>query len=448
MSSKRQRRRRFEAREVEVEIESLSPEGRGVARVDGKTVFVFGALPSERVRVRISKRKRNYDEAKTLEVLEAAPERIQPRCEAFGICGGCSLQHLSGDDQVAHKQRALLAMMTHAGIEVGKVLPPLRGPAWGYRQKARLGVKNVPGKGRVLVGFRERETPYIADMRRCEVLLPAVGERLEALSELIGMLDARARIPQIEVAADDARVQLVLRHLDPLSEQDLELLRQFAEETGFYLQLQPGGPQSVLDLYPEAQSMAFDPLGDGRIRIGFQATDFVQVNQAINRQMVARALEMLDPGPADSVLDLFCGLGNFTLPLALGAARVTGVEGDPDMVARARDAARANGITNTEYYAADLEQADPQYPWMRRRYALILLDPPRSGARKMAQIIGGFGARRIVYLSCQPSSLVRDAAIICAQGYRLAHLGVVDMFPQTAHVESMAVFEQRPGATA
>ena len=442
----RRRRRRFEEREVE--IESLSPEGRGVARVNGKTVFVFGALPGERVLARVQKSNRRFDEASTVEVIEASAARIQPRCEAFGRCGGCSLQHLSADDQVTHKQGALLDMMSHAGVEVGDLLPPLRGPAWGYRQQARLGVKYVAAKGRVLVGFRERDTPFVADMRRCEVLLPAVGERLEELSELIGRLEARARIPQIEVTADETRVQLVLRHLEPLSEHDLALLREYARETGFYLQLQPGGPETVHDLYPEAQALAYDPLGDGRIRIGFRATDFVQVNQHINRQMVARALELLDPGPADGVLDLFCGLGNFTLPLALRSARVTGVEGDPQMVARAREAASANGITNTEYYAADLEQADAQYPWMRRRYERILLDPPRSGARGMAEMIGAFGAGRIVYLSCQPSSLVRDAAIICAQGYRLARLGVVDMFPQTAHVESMAVFEQRPGATA
>jgi 23S rRNA (uracil1939-C5)-methyltransferase len=394
----------------------------------------------------VRKRNRKYDEAETLEVLEASPSRISPRCEAFAVCGGCSLQHLSGEDQLAHKQQALLEMMAHAGIEIGELLPALSGKLWGYRQKARLGVKDVAGKGRVLVGFRERYTPFIADMRRCEVLLPEVGHRLELLSATIAELDARARIPQIEVAADDRHVQLVLRHLDPLSKHDLAVLGEFAEKHGFYLQLQPGGPETVHDLYPQGQRLAFDPLGDGRIRIEFRATDFVQVNSAVNRQMVAQALNMLELQAGHNALDLFCGLGNFTLPMALECARVTGVEGDRAMVDRARAAARANGVENAAFEAADLADPDPQLPWLRDRYDRILLDPPRSGAPEVARSIGRFGAGRIVYLSCQPSSLVRDAGMICAQGYRLSHLGIMDMFPQTSHVESMAVFEQHTGA--
>ena len=444
MARRRRRQRPIEPRELE--IESLSHEGRGIARINGKTVFVSGALPGERVLARVQKRNRNFDQASTLEVLEASPSRITPRCAAFGYCGGCSLQHLSDEDQLAHKQRALLEMLSHAGIEYDELLPPLRGESWGYRRKARLGVKYVAGKGRVLVGFRERDTPFIADIRRCEVLLPEVGQRLELLSETLSRLDARAQIPQIEVAADADHVQLVLRHLQSLSERDLALLEEFAEIHGFFLQLQPGGPDTVHNLHPAEQALAFDPLGDGRIRIEFRASDFVQVNSAVNQQMVAQALEMLDLRASDRALDLFCGLGNFTLPMALRCEQVTGIEGDRTMVRRALDAAEANGIGNAGFHAADLTAPDPQQAWMRDRYDRILLDPPRSGAAEMARVIGRFEAARIVYLSCQPSSLVRDAGIILAQGYRLSRIGIVDMFPQTAHVESMAVFEHEHGA--
>jgi len=425
----------------------MSHEGRGIAHVNGKTVFVFGALLGERVLIRVQQSNRNFDQATTLEVLEASPQRIEPRCEAFQTCGGCSLQHLSGDDQLALKQQSLLDMMEHARNDIGQLIPALRADSWGYRKKARLGVKYVPAKGRVLVGFRERSAPFIADMLRCEVLIPQVGHKLELLSQLIGQLEARAQIPQIEVAADDSQVQLVFRHLQPLCQQDQKLLIDFAREHDYLIQLQPGGPATVHNLYPEQQSLGFDPLGDGTLKIGFGALDFVQVNSGINRKMVAQALEFLDLQPQDQVLDLFCGLGNFTLPMALKCARVTGIEVDSVMVERARKSAVANDIHNTEYHAVDLTSPDTGYAWMQQEYDKILLDPPRSGAQEMAEFIGKFNASCIVYVSCQPSSLVRDAAIICGQGYRMTHLGIMDMFPQTAHVESMAVFQRKPGGS-
>ncbi len=427
----------------QVTIDSMSHEGRGIARVNGKTVFVFGALAGETVRIQVLKTTRNFDQATTLEVIEPSAQRITPRCEAFQVCGGCSLQHLAGEDQATLKQQTLLDMMAHAGIEFGDLLPPLRATSWGYRKKARLGVKYVAKKGRVLVGFRERNTPFIADMHRCEVLLPQLGHKLDLLSELIGQLDARAQIPQIEVAADADHIQLVFRHLQALSEHDLNLLTEFARQQDFHVQLQPGGPDSVHNLYPEQQELYLAPLGNGEIRIAFNALDFVQVNSEINQQMVAQALRLLDLQPADRVLDLFCGLGNFTLPMAKRCSQVTGIEGDQVMVRRARESALSNNIGNTDYYAADLTRPDPDFPWMRQQYDKILLDPPRSGALEMAQLTGRFNAARIVYVSCQPSSLVRDAAIICAQGYSMTHLGIMDMFPQTAHVESMAVFERK-----
>ncbi len=439
MARRSRRGRRAEPREVR--IEALSHEGRGIASVNGKTVFVFGALPGERVLIQVQKSSRKFDQATTLEVIHAAPQRIVPRCAAFAVCGGCSLQYLDNDDQVALKQRSLLEMMAHAGIEVGEIMPPLRAQDWGYRRKARLGVKYVAKKGRVLVGFRERNSPFIADMQRCEVLIPEVGHRLEALSALIGELDARAQIPQIEVAADAAHVQLVFRHLQPLSESDRQRLAAFARAENFWIQLQPGGPATVHNLYPEAQQLFLEPLPGAGLCIGFNALDFIQVNTEINQQMVARALQYLDLKPADRVLDLFCGLGNFTLPMAQIAARVCAIEGDEAMVERARASAEANAVDNTEYHLADLDKPDSAWPWLRQKYDKILLDPPRSGASEMVKMIDRFDAKRIVYVSCQPSSLVRDAAIIVAQGYRLAQLGVMDMFPQTAHVESMAVFE-------
>ncbi len=425
----------------EANIEAMSHEGRGIARLNGKTVFVFGALAGERASIRIEKRSRKFDQASVVELIEVSPQRIQPRCQVYGVCGGCSLQHLGSDDQLTHKQNALLEMMQHAGVDVDEWLPPLRAAEWGYRRKARLGVKYVRNKGRVLVGFRERNSPFVADKSRGEVLLPEVGGQLDSIAQMIGELEAREHIPQIEVAADSAQVQLVFRHLQPLSASDQQRLIDFARENGFYLQLQPGGPDTVHDLYPDGQKLHFEPLADGSIKIAFGALDFVQVNSELNQQMVAQALERLDLQPDDRVLDLFCGLGNFTLPLARTAAAVVGVEGDAAMVARARDSARANRIENSEYFLADLNQPEPQAAWMRQRFDKILLDPPRSGAEAMARQIGRFGAETIVYVSCQPSSLVRDAAIICAQGYRTTQLGIMDMFPQTAHVEAMAVFK-------
>ena len=438
----RSRRRNRLPEPQQVTIESMSHEGRGIARINGKTVFVFGALTGETVLIKIIKSTRSFDQAITLEVIEPSALRIEPRCEAFQVCGGCSLQHVDNDDQVNLKQQSLLDMMAHAGLEPEQLMSALRGDAWGYRNKARLGVKDVAKKGRVLVGFRERNTPYIADMRRCEVLLPAVGHQLELLSELIAELDARAQIPQIEVAADAKHVQLVFRHLQPLSEHDRGRLEEFARKHDFQVLLQPGGPDTVEALYPLEPELYLHPDLESDIRIGFNALDFVQVNPEINRQMVAQALNLLELQPDHSTLDLFCGLGNFTLPLARRCAQVTGVEVDETMLRRARTAARANHIENTEYYCADLSRPDPDVDWMQRQYDRILLDPPRSGALEMAQTIGRFDAARIVYVSCQPSSLVRDAAIICAQGYRMSKLGIMDMFPQTAHVEAMAVFER------
>ena len=435
------RRRRNQLPEpTTVRIEAMSHEGRGIASINGKTVFVFGALKDELVRIQIQKTSQKFDQATTLEVLEASPERIPAKCEAFERCGGCSLQHWRNDTQVEFKQQTLLEMVQHAGIEVKQILPPLRSSAWGYRRKARLGVKYVCKKERVLVGFRERNAPFLADMAQCEVLIPQVGHRLSELAELIQELDARESIPQIEVAADDKNTSLVFRHLKDLSAGDRNKLIDYARQTGLWIQLQPAGPDSIINLFPEEQTLYFQPLADSDIHINFGAADFVQVNNDLNQKMVAQALALLNLQPQDSVLDLFCGLGNFTLPMARLCASVTGVEGDQVMVERAKLNALEHEIGNSEYYTADLTRIDEARPWMRQKFDKILLDPPRSGAMEIAQVIKRFNADIIVYVSCQPTSLVRDIKIICENGYQLSHLGVMDMFPQTAHVESMAVF--------
>ena len=440
--SRKNRRRKQLPEPFEVVIEGLSHEGRGIAHHNGKIVFVFAALPGERVKIQINKTNKRYSEASVTEILEASSHRIQPHCEHFSMCGGCSMQHVSSEYQLELKQQSVLEMIQHAGIDIGEVLPPIISQAWGYRRKARLGVKYVIKKERLLVGFRERNKPYLADMQSCPILIDKVGQHLQDLMDLISGLEARQTIAQIEVAADDDNCILVFRHLAELSDSDREKLIQFAKDSGFWIQLQPQGPDSIQPLFPEQQTLSFRPLADSDIAIRFNATDFTQVNADINQQMVKQALGFLNLQAEDKVLDLFCGLGNFTLPMARQASQVTGVEGDEIMVGRAKENALENGITNTEYFASDLTKIDPSNGWMKQRYDKILLDPPRSGAIEIVEQLKRMKASTIVYVSCQPSSLVRDAKVLCDAGYKMTHYGLMDMFPQTAHVESMAVFSK------
>ncbi len=439
----RRRRSRLPAEPVTTVVESLSHDGRGVARIDDKAVFIHGALPGETVVFRYTGRHRHHDEGCVIEVIEASGDRVDPRCEGFGVCGGCSLQHLEPARQIEAKQQVLLDNLVRIGkVEPETLLPPLTGPVWGYRRKARLGVRFVRKKNRVLVGFRERHSAFIADIGRCEVLHPAVGEHLADLASLIGGLDAKERIAQIEVAVTDDVTALVFRNLDPLSGSDRRKMIAFAQSSGMALFLQPGGPDSVEPLWPERIEL-FYRLPAQDIEYGFSPTDFTQINDVINQRMVARALEMLDPQAGDRVLDLFCGLGNFTLPLARHAAHVTGVEGDRALIDRARDNAAANHIDNCDFHVADLFEPVAGLAWTRQAYDRILLDPPRSGAQALVEDIDRFGADRILYVSCHPGSLARDAGILTSRhGYRLLSAGVMDMFPHTAHVESIALFER------
>lgn len=425
----------------DLRIESLSHDGRGVARIEGKTAFVHGALPGERIHFERSRKRRDYDEGRALEVLEPAAERVEPRCPHFGVCGGCALQHYDSGAQIRAKQQILLDNLARIGkVEPGEVLAPLTGPVWGYRRRARLGAKLVRKKGRVLVGFREREAPFVTDATRCEVLDPRVGLLLEPLGELIHGLSIAARVPQIEVAVADNATALVLRNLASPSDADRAALADFGREHGIEFYLQPGGYDTVAPLEEPATPLHYRlPAQD--VTIGFLPTDFIQINGELNRAMVNRALELLEVGPEHRVLDLFCGLGNFSLPLARHAAAVTGVEGDAALVARARGNAATNGLGNVEFHVANLFEPEPGAPWLRGCYQRVLLDPPRAGAREVIAELPRLAPERIVYVSCHPGTLARDAGILVnEQGYRLAAAGVMDMFPHTAHVESIALF--------
>ena len=449
---KRSEARRKMATELfTVTIEDLTHDGRGVARRDGKTVFVEGGLPGEEVECVCTVRRSRRDEAQAINVLTPAPERVEPRCAHYALCGGCSLQHLASEQQLARKQRWLLDSLTHIGkVQPEQVLEPMTGPLWHYRRRARLGVKYVTKKERVLVGFRERRSALVADLRHCEVLDERIGKRLEELAALIETLSIRDRLPQIEIAGGDDAMALNLRVLAPPSEADLAVLRDFGERYGFMLYLQPGGPDSVRTLADFGSNLpqtargglhyrlpAFD------LRLDFQPWHFIQINATINRQLVERVSELLAIGPEDRVLDLFCGLGNFTLALARQAREVVGVEGDTDLVEWARRNATLNRVENAQFHTADLTGTLEDQLWLQGGYDRILLDPPRSGALELMPKVATLAAQRVVYVSCHPATLARDVGeLVHRFGYRLESAGVVDMFPHTAHVESIAVLRR------
>lgn len=429
--------------DCELDITDLTHDGRGVARHEGKTVFVQGALPGERVRARRVRKHRQYDEAQALEVLQASPQRTTPRCPHFGTCGGCSLQHLAPEAQIEAKQRTLIENFERIGqVRPRHLLAPLMGSPWGYRRRGRLSVKWVEKKNRVLVGFREGNGRYVAELNQCPVLDPAVGNLIPHLAALIESLECKQLIAQIEFAVGDAQTALVLRNLAPLSQADAEKLAAFGRTHALALFLQPGGNDSVqaLDSDPQPQPL-FYALPEEDLQLQFDPLDFIQVNGGINRRMIAQAMELLAPTEQDSVLDLYCGLGNFTLPLARRARAVVGVEGEPGLVARARANARRNGIENAEFAVANLGQDQREAPWAHRHYDLMLLDPARAGAAEVLAYLPKRGVRRVVYVSCHPASLARDAGTLVRQhGFELHSAGVMDMFPHTGHVESIALF--------
>jgi 23S rRNA (uracil1939-C5)-methyltransferase len=441
-------------------IESLDLDAQGVAHnAEGKVVFVEDALPGEAVRVAVRRSKSAWERASLVELRDASAQRVVPRCRHFGVCGGCKMQHLDVQAQVAVKQRALEDALAHLGkVRPERILRPMQGPSWRYRQRARLSVRHVAKKQAVLVGFHERKSSFVADIASCDVLPRNVSDLLLPLRTLIGSMATRDRLPQIELAVGGGVTALVLRHLEPLPERDLALLRAFASEHGVEWWLQPHGPDSARPLDGSASRLAYR-LPEFGVTIPFRPTDFTQVNHAINEALVSRALRLLAPRPDDVVVDWFCGLGNFTLPLATRAARVVGVEGSRTLVERAAAAAQANGIAaKTGFAVCNLFEIDAAALAAFGSADRWLVDPPREGAfaivKSLADLVadgaaGVAGWRppvRIVYVSCNPATLARDAGLLVHRaGYRCSAAGVVNMFPHTAHVESVAVFDREGG---
>lgn len=459
-----------------LDVVSLDLEANGVAHHEGKVVFVRGALPGERVRAVLVRRKPRFDVAQAVEVLRESHSRVVPRCPHFGVCGGCSMQHLEPGAQLAIKQRVLEDQLHHiARLRPQTVLRALSGPAWGYRHRARLSVRNVPKKGGVLVGFHEKGSSYVADMRECHVLPPRMSDLLLPLRALVGSLSMRDRLPQIEVAigelpppapngegvtanpAQRLLIALVLRVLEPPTDDDRARLFAFAAREQVELWLQPAGPDSIRLLCTRDGAPASDDrasqlgyrLAEFDVRMPYRPTDFTQVNQRINEALVGQALRLLDPQPQDRVADLFCGLGNFTLPLARRAREVVGIEGSARLVRRATGNAALNGLSgSTRFRTANLFELTPEAWASLGRFDRLLIDPPREGALALARALSADASkpRRIVYVSCNPATLARDAAVLVHEGgFALRAAGVIDMFPQTSHVESIAVFEPSAG---
>lgn len=427
-------------------IESLDHEGRGVAHVDGKVVFVEGALPGEKIEYSIYRSRPSYDLAQVTRIVKSGAQRVAPRCPHFSVCGGCSMQHLDPVAQAAVKQRVLEDALWHVGkVKPGVVYPAIHGPSWGYRYRARIGVRLVPSKGGVLIGFHERRSSYIADMQRCDVLPPHVSDMLPALHELIGRFSIADRIPQIEVAVSDATTVLVFRNLLPLSREDDARLAAFAADHRVQVWLQPGQPPSAHRLHPKKAPELAYTLPEFDLRLAYLPTDFTQVNNDVNRLLIRRAMQLLDPQRGERIADLFCGLGNFSLPIARRGASVIGVEGSDALVARARENARRNRLeARSEFHAANLFEATEDSLAALGPLDSLLIDPPREGAIAVVKALGPQQLPpRIVYVSCNPATLARDAAVLVREkGYRLAGAGIANMFPQTSHVESIALFER------
>jgi 23S rRNA (uracil1939-C5)-methyltransferase len=448
--------------ELLIDIESLDMEARGIGHLPnedgstGKVIFVEGALPGERVAVEITRRKAKWEAGRTSAVLRESSLRVKPKCPHFGVCGGCAMQHLDTDAQVAVKQRVLEDNLWHlAKLKPQMMLRPIAGPSWAYRYRARLSVRNVPKKGGILVGFHERHSRYIADMRSCEVMPRHVSAMLLPLRALIASLSIFDRLPQIELAVSDGELglitALVLRNMAALTDDDSTKLRQFAAQHSVQWWLQPGGPDSVVPFDPDNADLHY-LLPEFGIKMPFKPTDFTQVNHQINRLLVTHALRFLDLRPEHRVADLFCGLGNFTLPIATRVAQVVGIEGSKSLSIRAADNAAANGLAQkTQFLTRNLFEITPEDLLALERFDRMLIDPPRDGAAALCTALASLHdtqaallPARIVYVSCNPATLARDAGVLVDRcGYALTHAGVINMFPHTAHVESMAVFERR-----
>jgi 23S rRNA (uracil1939-C5)-methyltransferase len=443
--SRRRNRKKLPEGTFPAEIENLSDDGRGVARIEGKTTFIRAALPGENVLFEYTDRSSKYDEGKAVEVDNPSEDRIAPLCEHSALCGGCSLHHCSSSAQLRYKQEAVRRLFAQTGkIEVTDFEPALTGPVVGYRTKARLGVRWVRKKEKLLVGFREIGSNKLADIEKCVVLDPRVGEKISDLKALIQSMDAFDSIPQIEVATAENTVSLVVRHMNPLSAEDIVRFEQFAQIHDFQIYGQPKGPDTVTPIWPKAPESLEYHLCDKKVKHRFEPLDFTQINPTINEKMVQQALDYLDIRESDRVIDLFCGLGNFTLPLALRSENVVGVEGSQSLVERAKAAAISNNLeSRVSFYFANLYEQWWTLPWAKKPFDKLLIDPPRSGAELVVKNIEKLNPSLILYVSCHAAALARDADILVNQkGYRLKRIGVMDMFPQTTHIETMALFER------
>lgn len=441
---RRRRSQRPPKESVIAQIDHFSHDCRGIARIDGKTVFIQGALPGEEVEFQYTRVKKDFSEGKVLRVIKPSPSRVEPQCPHFELCGGCSLQFLAQNDQIQMKEDILMDLFARVGhLEPENSLPPLQADAWNYRNKARLSVRFVEKKNATLVGFRERDNPrFITDIGQCPVLNAKVDADIGHLRALLDSLDDKQSIAQIEVAAGDEEVALIFRHLNPLSPDDQEKLRDFSERHAYLIYLQPGGEDSVHLFHPQRESEFLSyALPDHQLQLYFHPCDFTQVNAPLNRLMINKAIELMDLQPQDEILDLFCGLGNFSLPMAKKCAKVIGIEGSQAMVERAFMNARKNQIDQVEFFAANLDDPQQIQTTIKGHFNKLLIDPPRSGALEIVKAMGKWMPERIVYVSCNPVTLARDADILVHQhGYHLNAAGVMDMFPNTTHVESIALF--------
>lgn len=428
----------------ELEVSDLATDARGVGHRDGKAVFVADSLPGDQILYKRVRQHRNHDEGVLQSIVQPAAERVTPRCNHFGNCGGCALQHLQPDAQIEFKQTQLLNTLQRIGkVSPDQVLAPITGTVWNYRRRARLAVKYVPKKGGVLLGFRERNSPAITPLRDCDVLVKSVSQHIVALGQLIESLSIRERIPQVEVAAGDNALALVLRVLSPPTEADRNKLVQFSQDAGLWFHLQPDGLDSITPLREGTPTLYYD-LPEHDVRLAFAPTDFVQIHAEVNARMVDQAISQLQLEPTDRVLELFSGIGNFTLPVARRAEQVISVEGEADLVKRAQANAGLNKIENITPLLGDLFAADARPIWSKQGYNKVLLDPPRSGAREAIAALAKQRPEKILYCSCHPATLARDAAtLVHEQGYTLSSVGVMDMFAHTAHVEVMALFERK-----
>ncbi len=430
-----------------VTIESLDQEGRGIAHSDGKVIFIEGALTGEVVSYSSYRKKATFEMAQMAELHHAASIRVEPKCVHFGVCGGCSMQHLDSRVQVAVKQRILEESLLRIGrVKPENMLPAIYGQSWGYRERARISVKHVIKKGKTLVGFHEKRSSFVADMQNCEILTPKIAALISPLARLIEGLSIRDRLPQIEIAAGEYVDVLVLRILAPLSIDDEAALRSFADMHKIQFWLQPKGPETIAPFHPvDAPALSYS-LPEFNIVMPFAPSEFTQVNSRLNRVMVSRAMRLLDPQAEERIADFFCGLGNFTLPIAKSGASVLGVEGSDALVKRARQNASTNGLpSNTEFSAVNLFEMNEAELSSLGRFDKWLVDPPRDGALELVRSISReIAPGRIVYVSCNPATLARDAAELVQKGYILKSAGVMNMFPHTSHVESIALFEMSP----